>query len=80
MLTAEQAQHLGGILILCVKYFLAESTEYIANLIDLAEHEVVVSVFESRVNVIHTTHSWEFLGIDSINQYTNNQLTVDSEV
>ncbi|PIA58976.1 hypothetical protein AQUCO_00400084v1 [Aquilegia coerulea] len=35
----------------------------------LAENESVISVFESRTNHLHTTHSWNFLGVDSINQH-----------
>ncbi|RZC75321.1 hypothetical protein C5167_050805 [Papaver somniferum] len=27
------------------------------------------SVFESRISKLHTTHSWEFLGVDAIPQY-----------
>ncbi|XP_050213971.2 subtilisin-like serine-protease S [Mercurialis annua] len=40
---------------------------------ELAESDSVVSVFESRMNQIHTTHSWEFLGVDSLYEH-NNQL------
>ncbi|OAY51419.1 subtilisin-like serine-protease S [Manihot esculenta] len=43
----------------------------------LAESDSVVSVFESRMNKLHTTHSWEFLGVSSLHQY-NNQLPVAS--
>lgn len=42
----------------------------------LAESDSVISVFRSRMNQVHTTHSWDFLGIDSIPQY--NQLPMDS--
>ncbi|KAF9595057.1 hypothetical protein IFM89_036516 [Coptis chinensis] len=35
----------------------------------LEKNESVVSVFESRTNPVHTTHSWDFLGVDSVNQY-----------
>ncbi|KAJ4828047.1 hypothetical protein Tsubulata_028119 [Turnera subulata] len=31
----------------------------------LAESHSVVSVFESRMNKLHTTHSWDFLGLNS---------------
>ncbi|XP_010248427.1 PREDICTED: subtilisin-like protease Glyma18g48580 [Nelumbo nucifera] len=41
----------------------------------LSESESVVSVFESHTIHLHTTHSWEFLRVDSINQY--NQLPID---
>ncbi|XP_076935280.1 subtilisin-like serine-protease S [Bidens hawaiensis] len=41
----------------------------------LSENEDVVSVFESRMNQLHTTNSWKFLGIDSIPKY--NKLTTD---
>uniref|UniRef100_A0A5B7A6L3 Putative subtilisin-like protease SBT5.3 n=2 Tax=Davidia involucrata TaxID=16924 RepID=A0A5B7A6L3_DAVIN len=36
----------------------------------LAESDSVVSVFESRMQQFHTTHSWEFLGVSSIDQYS----------
>ncbi|CAK9179105.1 unnamed protein product [Ilex paraguariensis] len=38
----------------------------------LAESDSVVSVFKSTMHKLHTTHSWQFLGVDSIQQY--NQL------
>ncbi|CAL0330089.1 unnamed protein product [Lupinus luteus] len=31
----------------------------------LADHSSVVSVFESKTRELHTTHSWEFLGLDN---------------
>lgn len=34
-------------------------------------------MFESRINRLRTTHSWDFLGIDSIPQY--NQMPMDSK-
>ncbi|OVA03587.1 Peptidase S8/S53 domain [Macleaya cordata] len=43
----------------------------------LAKKESVISVFESKTNLVHTTHSWEFLGVDGILEY--NQLTVESK-
>ncbi|XP_059663380.1 subtilisin-like serine-protease S [Cornus florida] len=43
----------------------------------LAESKSVVSVFESKINKVSTTHSWEFLRIDSIQQY--NHLPMDSK-
>nr|GEY56608.1 subtilisin-like protease SBT5.3 [Tanacetum cinerariifolium] len=46
----------------------------------LAENEGVLSVFESRMNRLHTTHSWKFLGIDSIPQYTNLPMDIKSDV
>ncbi|KAK3016729.1 hypothetical protein RJ639_006707 [Escallonia herrerae] len=33
------------------------------------ESDLVVSIFESRTNEIHTTRSWNFLEVDSIQQY-----------
>ncbi|KAK2987604.1 hypothetical protein RJ640_009348 [Escallonia rubra] len=33
------------------------------------ESDLVVSMFESRTNEIHTTRSWNFLEVDSIQQY-----------
>ncbi|XP_073136903.1 subtilisin-like serine-protease S [Henckelia pumila] len=35
----------------------------------LSGSDSVVSMFKSKPNVIHTTHSWEFLGLNSIQQY-----------
>ncbi|KAJ8749965.1 hypothetical protein K2173_013880 [Erythroxylum novogranatense] len=32
----------------------------------LAERESVVSVFESKINDLHTTRSWKFLGLNSV--------------
>ncbi|KAF8396429.1 hypothetical protein HHK36_018048 [Tetracentron sinense] len=43
----------------------------------LAERRSVVSVFESKMNHAQTTHSWDFLGVDSIPQY--NQLPLKSK-
>ncbi|XP_062083097.1 subtilisin-like serine-protease S [Humulus lupulus] len=43
----------------------------------LAENEAVVSVFESKMKKLDTTHSWDFLAIDSVYQY--NQLSMDSK-
>ncbi|KAK7263384.1 hypothetical protein RJT34_30973 [Clitoria ternatea] len=42
----------------------------------LAEYNSVVSVFESKMNKLHTTHSWDFLGLDSV--YENNHPTLDT--
>ncbi|KAL0369538.1 UNVERIFIED_CONTAM: protein SUPPRESSOR OF K(+) TRANSPORT GROWTH DEFECT 1 [Sesamum angustifolium] len=42
----------------------------------LAESDKVVSVFESKTIHIHTTHSWEFLGINNLEQY--HQPSMDS--
>nr|DAD48595.1 TPA_asm: hypothetical protein HUJ06_018532 [Nelumbo nucifera] len=43
----------------------------------LSEDESVISVFESSTARAQTTHSWEFLGIDSIYQY--NRLPIDTK-
>ncbi|EXB38468.1 Subtilisin-like protease [Morus notabilis] len=43
----------------------------------LAEFDSVVSVFESKMQRLHTTHSWDFLAIDSVHQY--NQLPIDAK-
>ncbi|KAI3923725.1 hypothetical protein MKW98_011355 [Papaver atlanticum] len=37
----------------------------------LRDSESVISVFESRISKLHTTHSWEFLGVDAIPQYNH---------
>ncbi|XP_068484114.1 subtilisin-like serine-protease S [Phaseolus vulgaris] len=42
----------------------------------LAEHKSVVSVFESKMNKLHTTHSWDFLGLDTI--YLSNPKALDT--
>ncbi|KAI3900134.1 hypothetical protein MKW92_018214 [Papaver armeniacum] len=34
----------------------------------LRETESVISVFESKTNQLHTTHSWEFLGVNNVPQ------------
>ncbi|KAK9280372.1 hypothetical protein L1049_014061 [Liquidambar formosana] len=43
----------------------------------LAGSDSVVSIFESRMNHVHTTRSWEFLGLNSVHQY--HQLPKDSK-
>ncbi|KAK9153712.1 hypothetical protein Sjap_001192 [Stephania japonica] len=43
----------------------------------IAAEESVISVFESKTHPLHTTHSWDFLGVDSYNQY--NQLPGDAK-
>ena len=35
----------------------------------VTETKGVVSVFESKMNRLHTTNSWRFLGVDSIPKY-----------
>ncbi|XP_028772578.1 subtilisin-like protease SBT5.3 [Neltuma alba] len=42
---------------------------------ELAEHDSVVSVFESKMNRLHTTRSWHFLGSDSV--YNGDYLPMD---
>ncbi|GAU45585.1 hypothetical protein TSUD_273850, partial [Trifolium subterraneum] len=42
----------------------------------LAEYDSVVSVFESKMNMLHTTHSWDFLRLDSV--YKSNHIALDS--
>ncbi|KAI3450700.1 hypothetical protein Pfo_007365 [Paulownia fortunei] len=46
----------------------------------LAESDSVVSVFESKTNHIHTTHSWEFLGINNLEQYHQSSMDSTSDV
>ncbi|TYH53684.1 hypothetical protein ES332_D09G116900v1 [Gossypium tomentosum] len=46
----------------------------------VAESDGVVSVFESRTSKIHTTRTWNFLGIDSIQQYKQLQMDSSSNV
>lgn len=46
----------------------------------VTEHDAVVSVFESKMNRLHTTHSWDFLGIDSVYQYNQLPLVSQSNV
>ncbi|KAK9126419.1 hypothetical protein Scep_015265 [Stephania cephalantha] len=43
----------------------------------IAAEESVISVFESKTHPLHTTHSWDFLGVNSYNQY--NQLPGDAK-
>ncbi|KAI3940230.1 hypothetical protein MKW98_027084 [Papaver atlanticum] len=42
----------------------------------LRESETVISVFESKVNQLHTTHSWDFLGVDD---YPQNNANIESK-
>ncbi|KAI3511894.1 hypothetical protein L1887_19054 [Cichorium endivia] len=46
----------------------------------LSENEAVVSVFESRMNQLHTTKSWRFLGVDAIPQYNKLPMDIISDV
>ncbi|CAI9268377.1 unnamed protein product [Lactuca saligna] len=46
----------------------------------LSEYEDVVSVFESKMNQLHTTKSWKFLGVDSIPQYNKLPMDIKSDV
>ncbi|KAI3738619.1 hypothetical protein L2E82_28656 [Cichorium intybus] len=46
----------------------------------LSENEDVVSVFESRINQLHTTKSWKFLGVDAIPQYNKLPMDIKSDV
>ncbi|KAI3738617.1 hypothetical protein L2E82_28654 [Cichorium intybus] len=46
----------------------------------ISENEDVVSVFESRMNQLHTTKSWRFLGVDTILQYNNLPMDIKSDV
>ncbi|OVA03588.1 Peptidase S8/S53 domain [Macleaya cordata] len=48
----------------------------------LSERESVISVFESRTHRVQTTHSWEFLQIDAIPQYSHvtNESEYESDV
>ncbi|KAL6205339.1 hypothetical protein ACLB2K_022600 [Fragaria x ananassa] len=55
--------------------FSAKLTPYQAQ--QLAEHDSVISVFESKTNKLSTTHSWGFLGVDSTPSY--NQMPMDSK-
>jgi hypothetical protein len=42
----------------------------------VSEYDSVVSVFESKMNMLHTTHSWDFLRLDSV--YKSNRIALDS--
>ncbi|KAE8705805.1 pentatricopeptide repeat-containing protein [Hibiscus syriacus] len=46
----------------------------------VAENDGVVSVFKSRTNKLHTTHTWDFLGIDSIQQYKDHLMDSSANV
>ncbi|CDP06940.1 unnamed protein product [Coffea canephora] len=46
----------------------------------LAESDSVTSVFESREYKIHTTQSWDFLRLDSAQQYNQLPMNVKSDV
>ncbi|WCJ41803.1 Subtilisin-like serine-protease S [Euphorbia peplus] len=45
----------------------------------LSESEAVVSVFESKMNKVHTTHSWDFLGVNSFSEQKS-QLSLNSSL
>lgn len=40
----------------------------------------VISVFESKMNKVHTTHSWDFLGVNSLYQYNQQGTEASSDV
>ncbi|KAG5099322.1 hypothetical protein JHK82_044374 [Glycine max] len=42
----------------------------------VSEYESVLSVFESKMNKLHTTHSWDFLGLETISK--NNPKALDT--
>ncbi|WJZ94787.1 hypothetical protein VitviT2T_013616 [Vitis vinifera] len=44
----------------------------------LAKNNSVISVFGSKMNRVHTTHSWDFLGIYSILQYNQLPMALSS--
>ncbi|KAL0460063.1 UNVERIFIED_CONTAM: protein SUPPRESSOR OF K(+) TRANSPORT GROWTH DEFECT 1 [Sesamum latifolium] len=46
----------------------------------LAESDKVVSVFKSKTSHLHTTHSWEFLGINNLEQYHQPSINSTSNV
>ncbi|TKY67080.1 Subtilisin protease SBT5.3 [Spatholobus suberectus] len=46
----------------------------------LAEYKSVVSVFESKMNKLHTTHSWDFLGLETVYNSNHTALTTASDV
>ncbi|KAK4440619.1 protein SUPPRESSOR OF K(+) TRANSPORT GROWTH DEFECT 1 [Sesamum alatum] len=46
----------------------------------LAESDNVVSVFESKTSRIHTTHSWDFLGINNLEQHHQPSLDSTSNI
>ncbi|KAK3408193.1 hypothetical protein EUGRSUZ_J00481 [Eucalyptus grandis] len=39
-----------------------------------------ISVFESKMNKLHTTHSWDFLGLNSLYQYNQRGTEASSDV
>ncbi|KAI3961002.1 hypothetical protein MKW92_048142 [Papaver armeniacum] len=41
----------------------------------LRETESVISVFQSKIHKVHTTHSWDFLGVDAVPQNNANILS-----
>ncbi|TKY67081.1 CO(2)-response secreted protease [Spatholobus suberectus] len=42
----------------------------------LAEYNSVVSVFESKMKKLYTTHSWDFLGLETV--YNSNHIALDA--
>lgn len=42
----------------------------------VSEYNSVVSVFESKMNKLYTTHSWNFLGLETV--YKSNHISLDT--
>jgi len=55
-------------------HLLAQALNNVLNCV--SEHNSVVSVFESKMNKLHTTHSWDFLGLDT--NYVSNPKPLDT--
>ena len=46
----------------------------------VSEYDSVVSVFESKMNKLHTTHSWDFLGLGFVHKVNHMELDFRSNV
>ena len=57
-----------------IHHFLDQALNDVLN--SVSEYESVLSVFESKMNKLHTTHSWDFLGLETISK--NNPKALDT--
>ncbi|RDX61851.1 Subtilisin-like protease SBT5.3, partial [Mucuna pruriens] len=72
MITPEQANQLAE------NYLLAQAPNDDLNYV--SEYNSVVSVFESKMNKLYTTHSWDFLGLETVYKSNHKALDAASDV
>ena len=61
-----------------IHHFLDQALNDVLNCV--SEYESVLSVFESKMNKLHTTHSWDFLGLETISKNNPKALDTTSDV